>query len=139
MCLKNKIILFFPSFIGVMGLFYLFHYSKPESAPFFVNPLSIILLYISIPTFVFVASFFYRQSKLVCLGLTTKEYESIILFEKQMMDKDIDKSSENSDNFKKGNFYMEKVKKLSCVNKFKNFVGFFCKKIPDSLVLNQNF
>lgn len=138
-CVKNKIMLFFPSFIGIMGLFYLFHFSKPENSAFYVNPLSLILLYVSMPTFIFVTSFLYRQTKLVCLGLTTKEYESILLFEKQIKDKNLDSISENSDNFNKSDFYVKKIKTINCLNKLHNLGKFFFNKIPDSLVLNKSF
>lgn len=137
-CVKNKIVLFFPSFIGVMGLLYLFHFSKPENAAFYVNPLSLILLYVSMPAFLFVTSFLYRQTKLVCLRLTTKEYESILLFEKQMKDKTLDNSSKNSDNFNKGDFYVKKIKTINCLNKLHNLRRFFFNKIPESLVLNKS-
>lgn len=121
-----------------MGLFYLFHFSKPDNAAFYVNPLSLILLYVSMPAFLFVTSFLYRQTKLVCLGLTTKEYESILLFEKQMKDKTLDNSSKNSDNFNKGDFYVKKIKSINYLNKLHNLCRFFFNKIPESLVLNKS-
>ena len=137
-CLENKLLIVFPSFIGVLGLFYLFYFSKPGSAPFYVNPFSIILIYICFPCFLFVSSFLFRQTRLVLLGLTTKEFESILLFQKEMATQDLEKSSGNSDNYKKGEIYSNIIKSLSCMKKLKNFVEFFKKEIPGSLVLILN-
>ena len=58
-------------------------------------------------------------------------------FYKQINEKNFEKCSENSDNYRNGEIYFNKINKLSCFTKLSNLFHFFTKKIPDSLVFNK--
>jgi len=78
-CCKQNQIQFIPGAIGLITFCYLFYEIKNDSE-IEINPFSIIFIIISIPLLITIGTFFYRQSKLVLLGINTKQFVSIGTF-----------------------------------------------------------
>jgi hypothetical protein len=63
------------------GILFLYKFysllSEIKETPFHLNPLSIFILCAGIPLEIFVTIFAFKQMRLVFMGLTTKQYESV--------------------------------------------------------------
>jgi hypothetical protein len=121
-----KIISFFLSFLGVMDLFYIFYFSLPNDAPFYINAVPIIIIYITIHCFLLVFSFFIKQVYLISLGLTTKEYDSIRIFQSGVSDGDLN-------TLKEGRYNLEKITNIGYLKRILNLFSFLIKPISKSL------
>ena len=79
LCRINSAFYILPSITGIIVLIILFTISN-ESHDQMINPFAIVLIYILFPMFIFSFYSLIKHTKLIFLGLTTKQYVSIQLF-----------------------------------------------------------
>lgn len=123
----SKVIAMAPSIIGILGIFILFKVSLGANTPFYVNGVSILLLYLSIILFITSLIFLIQQSSLIINGLTTKELHSIEKFNKEIKENSSDLEVNISDQS-----YTTESK--SCKEKLNNLWKFLFFRIPKSLL-----
>lgn len=117
-----------PGLFGAILIVLLF-YNSEISAPYYINPIPLIILITILPILIFIFILFCRQTYLVCLGITTKEYESIKIFDEAPKSKLIKDKKESCNN------YMSEVMNLSLIDKLKNLFRFLIRKKSESLIL----
>jgi hypothetical protein len=119
------------SLIGTLSLFVLFIICR-ENDEMVINPVSLIINYISIPCLIFIVPIFYKQSNLILCGLTVKQYQSILIHKKSINDYELKKNELlDADNRLS---YINKLEQISFCGKLKNLKNFILYPIPESLI-----
>jgi hypothetical protein len=135
---KNSFIIAAPSLIGTFGIFYLIWHVKNKDLPNYMNPMSLLFNYISLPLFCFIVANFYKQTYFILCGITTKQYDSILVYKNSPERKSIKGSSNLTPKLSlNGEIYLKQIEGLSIKNKFKNFINFCVKPKSRSLVVNN--
>jgi hypothetical protein len=130
-CFKN-----IPWLLGMTGLFihYQISINKNKDLPFETNGLEILLIVPFIPVLVFVCSFLFKQTFLISVNLTTKQYDSILLHKMSIRDQRLYQDNDDTN----GEAYYNTIKNIKFKDKIKNIFRFICKNKPQSLLLNNN-
>jgi len=129
-CCKQNQIQLIPAALGLITFCYLFYQIKNDSK-IEINPFSIIFIIIAIPLLIIIGTFFYRQSKLVLLGINTKQFVSIGTFRSN---KDNNIQSINKDYIR---FVFPELKPLSFKEKLNNLRNLIFRKREKSLVFEE--
>lgn len=127
-CCKQNMIQFIPGSIGLISFCYIFYSSKKNNYDIEINPFSIIFIIIAIPLLIIIVTFFFRQTKLILLGINTKQFISIGSF---ITNKD---NSIKSVNKKYAKLVYPDLIPLSFREKFDNLKNIICRKREKSLV-----
>jgi hypothetical protein len=107
-----------------------------------VNPVPVILIYILGPIFIFESVIFFKQLYIVSLGLSLKQYESILIYKDTLKNKQqikltekLNKEQQNvQDNNIEGEYYSTFVDKMTFIQRVKNFCRFLTRKRAQSLM-----
>lgn len=116
----------------MITLVILFYIVKDNTLGYEINPIGLIILYITFPLFIFVTASCFKQSYLGCIGLTTKQYDSILIFQTQQKD---EKKTLNQNQEINGEFYTKKLRDQTACDKIKNLCSLLTRSKPYSLVI----
>lgn len=122
------------SLIGTIGLFNLFYFSKGKDLDYHINPVGLIINYMCVSALLFLLPIFCRQTKLIMLGLTVKQYESILNYKKTLIRSTSLQGDLLSMNTDKTECYLKKIEEITIKQKVKNLLNFCRKPIPQSLL-----
>ncbi len=126
------------SLTGTLSLYVLFIVCR-ETNDIHINPVSLIINYVSIPCLIFIVPILYKQTKLILYGLTVKQYESILRHKKPLhvSESKTTESLDASTDIRYTSF-INKLERITFCEKLKNLKIFFLNPIPESL-LGRNY